>query len=178
MNGFSHSRPLAQRAAGWFVLCLLCLNVSAEELPIAPDDWFERVRGFEEAEEIQKELKADMLLFIASRSPAGPARRSRQFENEILRHRDMRDFLQHYVKVKLTIPTERDTNELAEERFRVQYGPRVFVVRPNGFAMPVGIHDRDGDRRTLLSIENIQRRISMASSRAYQLHYRPVTDEE
>ncbi len=151
---------------------LLSAPVAAfsDDLPIAPDDWFERARGFEEARELQAELGADMLLFIASRAPAGPARRSRQFENEILRHRDMQDFLQHYIVVKLTIPTERETNELAEERFRVKYGPRVFVVRPGGFATPVGVFLRDGDRRTLLSIADIQRRIVMASSALYKTH--------
>ncbi len=141
--------------------------VFADQLPDAPERWFERARGYEEARKVQAELGADMLLFIASRSPAGPARRSRQFENNILRHRDMRDFLSHYVVVKLTIPTERETNDLAEEQFRVIYGPRVFVVRPGGFAQPLGVFERDNDRRTLLPVEEIQRRIVRASSPKY-----------
>lgn len=140
----------------------------AEELPVAPEDWFERARGYEEARELQMELDADMLIFIASRKPAGPTRRSRQLENEILRRRDMQQFLAPYVKVKLTIPSDPDTNELAEEKFRVKYGPRLIVMRPGGFASPVGVFLRDGDDRTLLSIRDIQRRIANASSPRYR----------
>jgi len=154
-------------------ICAGDMGLTHAELPVAPDDWFERARGFDEAREIQRELGADMLLFIASRSPAGPSRRSRQVENDVLRRPEMRDFLQHYVKVKLTIPTEPDTNQLAEERFRVQHGPRLFVMRPGGFATPISIYLRDGDQRTLLSVEDIQRRILIASSPLYQQHPRP-----
>lgn len=155
----------------WLLVAgLMASGARAEELPIAPEDWFERASGYEEALELQKEIGADMLLFIASRSPAGPTRRSREFEYDVLRHRDMENFLKHYIVVKLTIPTERETNDLADERYHVKHGPRVFVVRPNGFAMPLGIHERDGDHRTLLPIETIQRRIVMASSDVYKKH--------
>ncbi len=149
----------------------------ADELPDAPERWFERADGFEEARAVQADIEADMILFIASRSPAGPTRRSRQFENNILRHRDMADFLKHYVIVKLTIPTDRDTNDLAEERFRVQHGPRVFVMRPGGFFIPIGVFERDGDRRTLFSVEQIQRRIVEASSPRYEPLARAIQDE-
>lgn len=130
-----------------------------------PDDWLERARGFEEGREIQRETGADMVLFIASRRPAGPSARSRAFENDILRDREMRAFLANYVKVKLTIPGDAETTELALERFRVQHGPRVLVVRPGGFATPISIYLRDAEgERTPLSVQDVMARIEVAGS--------------
>lgn len=149
--------------AALFFSCVVCLSLATDASEI-PDDWLERADGFEEGQAIQERARADMVLFIASRSPAGPARRSRQFEYDILRDSDMEAFLSHYVKVKLRIPTTRETNQLAEERFHVQYGPRLFVVRRGGFTIPISIHHREGDKRTLLPVEEIQQSILRAST--------------
>ena len=129
-----------------------------------PERWLERSRGYEEGRALQKELRADMIVFIANRTPAGPARRSRQVENDLLRRPAMREFLADYVKVKLVTPTDPETNALVEETFRVRFGPRLFVVRPGGFMIQVGLFDRDGDRRELRSIEDIQERIRAAGT--------------
>lgn len=129
-----------------------------------PERWLERASGFEEGRELQSRHRVDMVLMITSRSPRGPARRSQDVENLIFRRAEMREFLADYVKVKLVIPGDRDTDELANERFRVQHGPRLFVIRPGGFATPISLFDRDGDRRTARSVEQIQEAIRDASS--------------
>lgn len=143
-------------------LCIVCANeVNGLEIP---ERWLERASGYEEGRLIQQELGVDMVVFIANRMPAGPARRSRQVENDLLRRPAMREFLADYVKVKLVAPTDAETNTLVEESFRVNFGPRLFVVRPGGFMMQVGLFDRDGNRRSLRSIEDIQNRILSAGT--------------
>ncbi len=142
-------------------LWIVSLSPTMAEIP---DRWLERARGFEQGVELQQRHRADMILFIASRSPRGPAQRSRQVENEIFRRTEMREFLEDYVQVMLVIPGDTETIALANDRFRVQHGPRLFVIRPGGFTTPVGLFDREGDRRILLSIEDIQERIRSASS--------------
>lgn len=114
-----------------------------------PDRFLERARGYEEGREIQELTQADMVLFIAYRSPAGPKQRSQRVENDLLRDSTVQEFLKDYVKVKLTLPSDPDTRELAE-RFRPSLGPNIYVVRPNGFRMQIGLFDRSGRQPRLI----------------------------
>lgn len=138
--------------------------LESQALAEIPDRWLERARGFEQGVELQGRHRADMILLIASRSPRGPASRSRQVENELFRQSEMQEFLQGYVRVMLVIPGDTETTELANDRFRVQHGPRLFVIRPGGWTTPIGLFDREQDRRILRSAEDIKERIRAASS--------------
>lgn len=152
-----------------FSSALLVLSVAAVQAePDIPEKWFERSSGLEQALELQKETDADILLFIASRKPAGPAKRSRAFEDEFLRSRIMREFLKDYIKVKLTIPGDADTTKLAAERFYVQYGPRVILLKPKNLVMPIRIQQGEGDKREWLPMEMLQRNIIIYSSPRYE----------
>src|SRR5690606_28500593 len=115
-----------------------------------------------------KETQADILLFIASRNPAGPAKRSGTFEDRMLRHKIMRPFLRAYIIVKLSIPDDPDTNKLAKDRFRVEYGPRLFLIKPNQFTTGVRIQLGEGDEREWVTLEQLQRNIITQSSPAYE----------
>jgi len=129
-----------------------------------PERWFERARGYEQAEELRKKIQAPMVIYIESTSPAGPSSRSRAFHDQVLRKKEMRDFLTNYIKVKLTLPGDPATQELAEKKFRIQYGPRMVVVRADGQSYPITTHIGSGDNRQALPIEEIQRNIIVAAT--------------
>ncbi len=114
-----------------------------------PERFLERASGYEEGRTIQEHTQADMVLFITYRTPAGAKQRSQRVENNLLRDSTVQEFLKDYVKVKLTLPSDPDTRELAEN-FRPSLGPNIYVVRPNGFRMQIGLFDRSGRQPRLI----------------------------
>ncbi len=143
--------------------------------PDIPERWLERGRGLREALEIQEATGADMLVYISSRDPPGPANRSSYFERRVLRSREFDAAIRDYIRVKLIIPGDRDSNEFAE-RHRVRFGPRLLILRPGGFAISIGPYTRDEHDQFILGEEDEILRLIRARSSPRHQEQEPVEE--
>ncbi len=139
-----------------------------------PSKWFQKAKGYEEALEIQKQTGADIFIYFTRESPANEKGLCRWFENKALSDVKLRRVLRDYIKVEVPLPSNPDSQRLAE-KFRVGKTPAIYIVQTNGFTQTVKVFDWSDGRPKLDPIETIIETIRVRSGPRYQ---KPATEAE
>lgn len=137
------------------------------EAPSIPGRFLTRSRGYEQALELQEATGADIFLYVKHNSPPGARGLCNWWENRGMRAGNIQRLLRHYIKVELTLPSDRETREIAE-RFRLWEGPTVAIIHPSGFHRTLNVYDWPGGRPELKSPEAIEELIIENSSPQYK----------
>lgn len=160
-----------------FIYCLVVANACAQFGSKAteasasekiPSKWFLKAKGYEEALELQKQTGADIFIYFTRESPASEKGLCRWFENKALSDVKLRKYLRDYIKVHVPLPSNPDSQRLAE-KFKVGKTPAIFVVQTNGFTQTVKVFDWSDGRPQLDPIDTIIQTIRTRSGSRYQL---------
>jgi hypothetical protein len=143
-------------------LPLLAQDSSSESVRI-PSRWFQRLRGYHEALEMQKQTGADLFLYISHTSPAGAKGLCSWWEKRGLKTGPVERVLRDYLKVEIMLPAERETRELAEQ-FRLWQGPTIVIIHPNGNRRSINVFDWPDGKPSLKEPEAIAQLILQSSS--------------
>lgn len=133
-----------------------------------PSKWFQKAKGYEEALEIQKQTGADIFIYFTRQAPPSEKGLCGWFEKKALTDIKMRQFLRDYIKVHVPLPSNPETQKLAEQ-FNVQKTPAVFVVQPNKRPQYCPVFDWSKGRPELLPVEEIIEALRVRSSLKYQV---------
>ena len=128
-----------------------------------PSRWFQRLRGYNEALELQKQTGADIFLYISHTSPAGAKGLCSWWEKRGLKTGPVERALRHLIKVEIMLPAERETRDLAEQ-FRLWQGPTVVIIHPNGNRRSMNVFDWPDGKPSLKDPEAIAELIVQNSS--------------
>lgn len=175
---------MKERATGLWVSVLgLCILVAFSPFTMAqggpqpagasladkiPSKWFLKAKGYEEALELQKQTGADIFIYFTREAPASDKGLCRWFENKALGDVKMRKFLREYIKVHVPLPSNPDSQRLAEQ-FQVGKTPAVYIVQPNRRPQLVKVFDWSEGRPKLDPVETIIETCRVRSSLRYQL---------
>lgn len=116
------------------VLLSASLAAGVEAPRVSPNKWFDGVKGYREALELQAATGMDIFLYFAQYYPSDQKGRCRWLEKRGLGHPTVGKYLRDYLKVKILLPLDRDDEE-ALARFQVKTCPAVFIVQTNGWRM-------------------------------------------
>ena len=97
--------------------------------------WFNDLKGYQEALELQKQTGADIFLYFARYFPDDEKGLCRWFETHGLGQPAVAKLLRDYLKVKLTYPLGKDA-EAAMADFKVTKCPAIYIIKTDGH------HDR------------------------------------
>lgn len=133
-----------------------------------PSKWLLKAKGYEEALKLQKQTGADIFIYFTRESPASEKGLCRWFENKALSDVKLRKYLRDYIKVHVPLPSNPDSQRLAE-KFKVGKTPAIFVVQTNGFTQTVKVFDWSDGRPKLDPIDTIIQTIRTRSGSRYQI---------
>ena len=94
--------------------------------------WFNGLKGYNEALEIQKQTGADLFVYFARYYPNSEEGLCKWWEKRGLRAPEVDKYLEDYIKVKFQYPMNKKEEE-ATAVFKVRKCPAVFIVHTNGF---------------------------------------------
>jgi hypothetical protein len=117
---------------GCWALALLAATAFAAGDKFPKNKWFNGVKGYEQALEIQKATGADLFVYFAKYYPDNVEGLCRWWEKHSLSRKPLDDYLEGYIKVKIQLPLNKKDEEAIAD-FKVRKCPSVFVVQTNGF---------------------------------------------
>jgi hypothetical protein len=133
-----------------------------------PSKWFLKAKGYEEALDLQKQTGADIFIYFTRDAPASEKGLCKWFENKALSDVKLRRFLRDYIKVHVPLPSNPESQNLAEQ-FRVGKTPAIYIVQPNRYPQSVKVFDWSEGRPKLDPVETIIETCRVRSSARYQL---------
>ncbi len=137
------------------------------DVPSIPNRFLDRARGYEQALALQQATGADIFLYVKHNSPPGARGLCNWWENRGMKAGNIQRMLRDYIKVQLTLPSDRETREIAEQ-FRLWEGPTVVIIQAGGLRRSINVFDWPGGRPELKSPEALEELIRENSSARYQ----------
>ncbi len=142
-------------------------EAASDETPRIPNRFLTRSRGYEQALELQEATGADIFLYIKHNSPPGARGLCNWWENRGMRAGNVQRLLRDYIKVELTLPSDRETREIAEQ-FNLWEGPTVVIIQASGRRRSLNVFDWPGGRPELKSPADLETLIRENSSARYR----------
>ena len=103
--------------------------------------WYKKAKGYEEALALQKEIGADMFVYISNGVSKSSKGLCRWFETKGLKNQVVSRFLRkNYIKVELIMPSNKDTQALGKD-LHMSKGPSVIIIQPNGRSSKINPFD-------------------------------------
>lgn len=133
-----------------------------------PTKWFLKAKGYEEALELQKKTGADIFIYFTKDSPSNEKGLCKWFENKALSDVKIRRYLRNYIKVHVPLPSNPDSQKLAEQ-FQVTRAPAVFIVQPGRRPQYCKVFDWSEGRPKLYTADELIEGFRARSSARYQL---------
>lgn len=133
-----------------------------------PSKWFQKAKGYEQALELQAETGADIFIYFTREAPSDEKGLCRWFESKGLSDVKIRKYLRDYIKVKAPLPSNPDTQKLAEA-FEVGKTPAVYIVQPKRRPQKCAVFDWTDKKPKLLSADEMIEVFRVRSSERYQL---------
>ena len=115
-----------------FLGLILAWSAMAEDMKFPKNKWFNGLKGYNEALEIQKQTGADLFVYFARYYPSSEEGLCKWWEKRGLRAPEVDKYLDDYIKVKFQYPLNKKEEEATAD-FKVRKCPAVFIVHTNGF---------------------------------------------
>lgn len=143
------------------------VSASGADTPAAniPSKWLKNAEGFQEALEIQKQTGADIFVFFVRPDVSDEKGLCNLLETRGFQTSPVQRFLKEVIKVRATLPSNRETEAMAET-FRVNKTPAVFMVHPNGKRWRCSTFNYDNKRPELPEPAVLAEQFRSQSSRA------------
>lgn len=156
------------------LLLAVCSAATAAQMPSGtnvqqkiPHSWFMKAKGYEKALALQKETGADIFVIFTRESPASEKGLCQWFDSKGLRAFEVRDYLRDYIKVTVPLPSNPESQEMAED-FDVRKCPAVFIVQPDGKRYYCKVFEYPDGRPELFPPETLVELFRARSSERYQ----------
>ncbi|HEY8241322.1 MAG TPA: hypothetical protein VIH35_07745 [Kiritimatiellia bacterium] len=120
-----------RRIAAAFLVATAVLAAAAED-KFPKNKWFNGVKGYNEALEIQKQTGADIFVYFARYYPKEEEGLCKWWEKRGVTAKPVDEFLEGFIKVKILYPLGKKDEEAVAD-FKVRKCPAVFIVSTNGF---------------------------------------------
>lgn len=141
-----------------------------------PKKWFLKAKGFEQAKELQEKTGADIFLYFSKNAPSNEKGLCRWFESKALGHIKIRKYLRQYIKVHVPLPSNPDSQRLAES-LEVKRAPAVFIVQQKRRPQFCKLFEYPDGKPKLVEADEMIDMFRVRSSARYQLAP-PAEDEQ
>ncbi|MGD9874463.1 MAG: hypothetical protein AB7T27_09350 [Kiritimatiellia bacterium] len=130
-----------------------------------PGKWFKNAEGYAEALELQKQTGADIFVFFVRPDVSNENGLCNWLETRGFQTPPVRKFLKEVIKVKATLPSNKETTAMGET-FGVKKTPAVYLVHPTGKRWRCSTFTYDSKRPELPEPEVLEAQFRSQSSAA------------
>jgi hypothetical protein len=148
-------------------MLVVAATALAEDAKFPKNKWFNGLKGYNEALEIQKQTGADIFVYFARYYPNDEEGLCKWWEKKGLTAKPIDAYLEDYVKVKILFPLNKKDEEAVKD-FKVRKCPAVFIVQTNGFKNYCKVFQWPGGKPELIEPEPLIEVFRARSGPRYQ----------